>query len=86
VGVLEWIELSVNVEEGVLVSVVGAMVKGGAGVRKPSKSNSDRLFDEGASLNASIKGKESSLLAMVSLNKLGKRNGLPLRVPIRGKG
>jgi len=85
-GFSEWLELFVSVEEGVLASVVGAVVKGGAGVGKPSKSNSDRLFDEGASLNASIKGKESSLLAMVSLNKLGKRNGLPLRVPIRGKG
>lgn len=47
-GVLEWIELSVNIEEGVLVSVVRPVAKGGAGVRKPSKSNLDRLVDEGA--------------------------------------
>ena len=84
-GGSEWIELSINVEM-VLVSVVGAVVRGGVGVGKASKSNSDRLFDEGASLNTPIKAKESSLLAMVSLKNLGKRNGLPLRVPLRGNG
>lgn len=73
-GCLGMVRIFVNVKEGVLISVVRAMVKGGEGVGKPSKLKSDRSFDEGPSLNAPIKGKKSSLLTMICLNKMGKRN------------
>lgn len=53
---------------------------------KPTKTISDRLVDEGANINASIKDKESSLLAMVIFSKIGGKDGLPLKVPIKGKG
>lgn len=39
---LEWIALSVNIEEEALVSVFRAMVEGEAGVWTPTKSNLDR--------------------------------------------
>lgn len=53
----EWIKLTANIGEGVLVSVVRAMIKGEAGVGKSMKSNLNGLADEGASLNAP-KGKK----------------------------
>lgn len=56
---------SVDIEEGVLVPVVGAVVRE-VRVRKLMKSNLDRLLDEGANLNGPNKHKKS-LLAMLSL-------------------
>lgn len=50
-GGLGWIAL-VNIEEGVLVPVVGATSKGGVGVRKPVKLNLDKVVNKEASLNA----------------------------------
>lgn len=82
---LEWIELAASIEEGGLVSVVGTSIKGEEGVAKPKKSKQDKLVDERASLIGPNEGTKSSLLAMVSLKYLGKRNSLPFRVLIRGK-
>lgn len=62
-GGSEWTEFSVNMQEGVLVSVVC----GEAGIRKPTKSDLDRIIDEGESLNAPNKDIKSSSLAMVRL-------------------
>lgn len=50
----------------------------------PEKLMSLWLFDKGVSLNAPNIG-TSSLLAMVSLDYVGKRNGSPLRVLMRVK-
>lgn len=77
--------MTASIEEGVLVSVVGAVIIGEAGVGKPKKSNLGRLVDEGANFNAPTKNIKSSLLAMMSLKSVGKRNGQPLRVPMKGK-
>lgn len=49
----EWTELTANIEERVLVAVV----RGKAGTGKLEKLNSDRLVDEGESLNSPTEGK-----------------------------
>lgn len=41
----EWIELAASIEEGILVPVHKAAVKGEAGVGTPDTSNLDRLPD-----------------------------------------
>lgn len=57
--------MSVGIKEGSLVSVVGAVGRGEAGVGKPI-SNLDKLVDEEASLNTHDKGKTSLLPMMVN--------------------
>lgn len=61
------------------------MIKGESGIRELEKLLLLGLADRGASLNAPNKCAEL-LLAMVSLEYMGKRNGSPLKVPMRGKG
>lgn len=56
-----------------------------AGVREPGKIMSLGLDDKGASLSACNNGTKS-LLAMVSLEYMGKINCSPIRVLMRGKG
>lgn len=43
----EWIKLTARIE-GSVVAVDGVMIKGEAEVKKPEKSDSDKLVDEGA--------------------------------------
>lgn len=53
------------------------------GTRKVFKSV--ELADKGVSLKAPDKGTKS-LFILISLEYVGKRNGSPLRVPMRGEG
>lgn len=53
----EWIELTASIEEEVLLSMLRAVIKEEAGVKK-QKSDLDRLADERANLKCS----KSSLL------------------------
>lgn len=54
----EWTELTANIEEVIVVSVVRALVEGETGIGKLEKSNLDRLVDEGASLNDPNRGEK----------------------------
>jgi len=76
----------VGIDEGVVIAVFGAVVKGEPGVRESGGFTSLGLFDKGASLIAPNSGDKFSLLAMVSLDYVGDKNSPPLRVPLRGKG
>lgn len=49
---MKWIKSTASIEERVIVAVVRAATKGEGGVGTPEKSVSNRLVDEGASLNA----------------------------------
>jgi len=69
----------VGIEEWVVVSVFGVVVKGEPGVGEPVG-----LFDEGASLIAPNRGITSSLLAMGSLDYVkGNKQSTP-QCPVRG--
>lgn len=46
----KWRGLSVNIKVRVFVAVVGTMIKEEAGVRKPMKSNLDRIIAKGQAL------------------------------------
>ena len=70
-----WVRLVVCIEEGGVIVVFWAVVKGESGVGKLEDSDSERLFDKGTSLNAPNKGTKSSLLAMVALEYVGERDG-----------
>lgn len=76
---------TVGTDEGIVI-VLRVMVKGEPVIREPWELRSVGLVDKGESLNAPNKGTKSSLLAMVSLEYVGQRNGLSLRLHLRGKG
>lgn len=78
-------ELTASITEGVIV-VGEVVIKAEAGVGASEKLNLHRLADEWAILNAPNFCTKASSLAMMSLKYVGKKNDLPLRVPMWGKG
>lgn len=70
---------------GVAIAIFRDVIKGESGNGKPEELISNRLADNGASLNVPNKGTKSPSLALVNLKYLGKRTGLTLRVPMWGK-